>query len=512
MTTPFVLTFRPGISVVDDPEQGAVLETPRSRLDLSHLSPSFLASLRQLSDGGATEAELTQMAMASGGFGELPKFHFFLTKFVRLGSICYSLYEADSSTERVASKRASSARVSSEPSPFAKLVPSARSVAFSPKSFAAVALDQGFRLSRFAYCRSDGGRMVLESPAAQATIELGDWRGGAIATALGQAQTGQALLEMIPMLKAETVQGFLSLLHSVGMVLAEDECESEAQRQWEFHDLLFHARSRQGRTQQVVGSTYRFREVEDSDSIAPLPVIRPQPQAWETVALPVPDLESLGDRPFTEVLESRRSIRTYNPEAPITLVQLGEFLYRSARMRQMFQMEKMNCSDRPYPGGGACYELELYIAVHNCEGLDQGLYHYCPEKHQLGRVRGWDGELEQLMSDASHATRKDESVPPQVLITVASRFARVAWKYESIAYALMLKNLGGLYQTMYLVATSMGLAPCALGAGNADLFAQLIGSEYYAETSIGEFTLGSAPADLADEPKLMMMEPVDWEA
>ncbi|NJM57363.1 MAG: SagB/ThcOx family dehydrogenase [Synechococcales cyanobacterium RU_4_20] len=124
----------------------------------------------------------------------------------------------------------------------------------------------------------------------------------------------------------------------------------------------------------------------------------------------------------------------------------------------------------------------------------------------------WNPDLAQLMAGASHATRRDEAVPPQVLVVVASRFARVAWKYEAIAYALMLKNLGCLYQTMYLVATAMGLAPCALGTGNADLFSQLIGSEYYAETSIGEFTLGSVPECLADEPKQLMMEPVDWQA
>ncbi|MFN8625359.1 MAG: hypothetical protein U0587_05185 [Candidatus Binatia bacterium] len=51
--------------------------------------------------------------------------------------------------------------------------------------------------------------------------------------------------------------------------------------------------------------------------------------------------------------------------------------------------------------------------------------------------------------------------------------------------------MGVLYQTMYLVATAMGLAPCAAGCGNADLFARAAGVDYYAETSVGEFLLGS---------------------
>jgi hypothetical protein len=37
----------------------------------------------------------------------------------------------------------------------------------------------------------------------------------------------------------------------------------------------------------------------------------------------------------------------------------------------------------------------------------------------------------------------------------------------------------------------MGLAPCALGSGDADLFASLAGLDYMRETSVGEMALGS---------------------
>ena len=60
-----------------------------------------------------------------------------------------------------------------------------------------------------------------------------------------------------------------------------------------------------------------------------------------------------------------------------------------------------------------------------------------------------------------------------------------------MAYAITLKNVGVLYQTMYLVATAMGLAPCALGSGSSDLCAAAAGTEYLAESWVGEFPLGS---------------------
>ena len=59
----------------------------------------------------------------------------------------------------------------------------------------------------------------------------------------------------------------------------------------------------------------------------------------------------------------------------------------------------------------------------------------------------------------------------------------------------ILKHVGVLYQTMYLVATSMGLAPCGLGGGNADAFAAAAGTSYYEESSVGGFLLGSKPED-----------------
>jgi SagB-type dehydrogenase family enzyme len=69
----------------------------------------------------------------------------------------------------------------------------------------------------------------------------------------------------------------------------------------------------------------------------------------------------------------------------------------------------------------------------------------------------------------------------------------VSWKYDALAYRTILKDVGVLYQTMYLVATAMGLAACALGSGNADLFATAAGTDYFVEASVGDFVLGIPP-------------------
>jgi SagB-type dehydrogenase family enzyme len=241
-----------------------------------------------------------------------------------------------------------------------------------------------------------------------------------------------------------------------------------------------------------MGGTYRF-----AGRLAPPPVLRP-PRPGPSVALHRPDLDRLEreDPPFAAVQEARRSIRDY-AERPISARQLGEFLYRIGRVADYHATEvptpqgpiRIEHAPRPYPAGGAMYELDLYLAINACEGLESGLYCYNAEGHRLGRMSGRTADVERLLSDAGRAAR----IPAerlQVLIIVAARFQRIAWKYASIAYALTLKHVGVLYQTMYLVATAMDLAPCAVGFGDPDLFARAAGTDYFAESSVGEFLLG----------------------
>ena len=264
---------------------------------------------------------------------------------------------------------------------------------------------------------------------------------------------------------------------------------------WEFHDLLFHARSRLGRHDRPVGGSYRFAGRTD-----PPAVLRP-PGQGEAIALERPDLDRLEreDPPFAAVQEARQSIRIYG-ERPISDRQLGEFLYRAARVADYRESSvntragpiRMAFASRPYPAGGCLHELELYVAINACENLAPGLYSYDPEDHRLIRLSGRTESVERILADASQSAGVP-SATLQVLIVIAARFPRIAWKYESIAYSLTLKNVGVLYQTMYLVATAMNLAPCGIGSGDSDRFARAAGTDYYAETAVGEFLLGSKP-------------------
>ena len=217
----------------------------------------------------------------------------------------------------------------------------------------------------------------------------------------------------------------------------------------------------------------------------------------ETVELITPDLEATAatDPSFTHVLEGRRSVREYGKK-PITVEQLGELLYRSARVRRRIPRdpsdpESYEMSNRPYPSGGAAYDIEIYLTVRECDGLNKGLYHYDPEEHVLRRLPAENDMVDTLLHLAWVSAA--QTVVPQVLVTLASRHQRLSWKYRSIGYSVTLRNAGVMYQTLYLVATAMGLAPCGLGSGDSRLFAAASGTDPLVESAVGEFMLGSLP-------------------
>ena len=229
----------------------------------------------------------------------------------------------------------------------------------------------------------------------------------------------------------------------------------------EFHDLLFHRRSRIGRHDASFGAEFPYL-----GKVLPWPALA-APLSDSIIPLPSPSENEVRarDLTLTQALERRVSIRQYSDE-PVTLPQLGEFLYRCARVRAQYGPAPevgmpYQASDRPYPSGGAIHDLELYLIVRRVQNLPAGAYHYAADRHALETLPISEKDTSMLLQAAMLAS--GTSAPPHVLMKIASRFGRMCWKYRSISYATTLKNVGVLYQTMYLVATAMGLASVRTG-------------------------------------------------
>jgi SagB-type dehydrogenase family enzyme len=352
-------------------------------------------------------------------------------------------------------------------------------------------------LSRFALLRRarNGPCWLLESPLALARLELLHPTAMTWLAALAAPVTAHALLRDTPRDERAARRAFLALLFSAGFLTSARESASEEGSSdlalWEFADALMHARSRRGRHDNPFGRTFPFRGKRQ-----PLPRVKAR-MSRDTIPLARPDLETTAqsDATFTRVLETRRSLRAHG-RRPIRLRQLAEFLYRAARIQTTLDPDRRvrpyDASLRPSPGGGACHELEIYPVVNRCEGLPRGVYHYDPLHHTLERLASDDTVVGDLIDDCPRP--ENAALPWHVLLIITARFGRVSWKYRGMSYATVLKDVGALMQTMYLVATAMELAPCALGGGDAERFARVIGSDYFSETSVGEFLIGTRAA------------------
>jgi nitroreductase len=53
-----------------------------------------------------------------------------------------------------------------------------------------------------------------------------------------------------------------------------------------------------------------------------------------------------------------------------------------------------------------------------------------------------------------------------------------------------------LTQTLYVMATDMGLGGCAIGLTNIDLFAKMTEIEFHVEGPVGQFVMGHGAASV----------------
>jgi SagB-type dehydrogenase family enzyme len=450
MPAPLLLSLPPDFRLVPLASGGVAIERGRLHVPLGEAGPGLREALDKLAGEGDTEESLAERVLRTDGPGQLLRFHQILSDLAERRLLCRTL------------------QVTGEP--LVTVVPFSRS-APEPRGERPPTVV----LSRFAYLRREGRTLIAESPLAHSYLVL-------------HGEAGARLISrLIAGLEIDEVDALRLLWEEGFLAAAAEETETDPDLlPWEFHDLLFHARSRSGRHRNRYGGTFPFQGV-----VAPLPALKPAMSA-ETVDLFRPDLERLmrEDPPFTRVIEERRS-RRVRGETPVKVEELGELLYRSGRLRGVRTAPGGHeISDRPYPGGGALYELEIYPVVSACEGLDPGLWHYAPGDHRLERLSGRTPEVQALIEAAGAMA---DAGPPEVLLVLAARFGRVTWKYRSMAYAGILKNVGALAQTIYLAATAMGLSACALGGGDSDLFARAAGLRYEAETSVGEIMLNGRP-------------------
>ncbi len=165
------------------------------------------------------------------------------------------------------------------------------------------------------------------------------------------------------------------------------------------------------------------------------------------------------DEGVFRALRARRTTRSWDTESPLSLEELALVLRYTFGVHGYVEgPHGIVILKRTSPSGGALQPVEAYMLVSNVEDLDPGLYRYDGRRHALA-------QLEPLERAEAHelGTRfvcgQDYFGAAHALFILAARFERSFWKYRRHpkAYTVALMDAAHLSQTLYLVATELGL-------------------------------------------------------
>ena len=268
---------------------------------------------------------------------------------------------------------------------------------------------------------------------------------------------------------------------------------------WNRQDLSFHQHTRR-----------HFIDLHQ-EQLSPQIIKKKPPPAkhqriiLSTAPLPKPSFNDQNSN-FYQIIQTRQTIRTYSSN-PVTAKALGNLLWYSMHTREEILIDPSLPRSyegllRPVASAGGLHSIELYLCIHQCIGISPGFYHYDTFNHTLGKVSDLNTPCQNMLEMAVNTTCRapqaasvspGQGQKPDILIVMAARYERNASLHfeTGLAYALILKDAGSIYQQLYLVATALGLAPCGLSFGSSELLEQISGISSKFECSVGEFMIGN---------------------
>jgi len=197
-------------------------------------------------------------------------------------------------------------------------------------------------------------------------------------------------------------------------------------------------------------------DVKISELINELPE---QHDESERITLPEPRKES--DFSIEEVLEQRRSIRTYTEEA-LTLAEISQILWSAYGVNKPIpEAPYLRGGLKTTPSAGATYPLEIYLVSGNVTDLEPGVYKYKPEDHSLITILNQDIREDLYMS----SLQQPWVLEAPASIVYSAIFSRTTDIYGSRGrdrYVCM--DLGHSAENVYLQAGALNMGTVAIGA------------------------------------------------
>ena len=168
-------------------------------------------------------------------------------------------------------------------------------------------------------------------------------------------------------------------------------------------------------------------------------------------------------------IQQRRTIRDFR-ETPLSLVQLSQLLWSAQGITDP------KGAGRTAPSGGARYPLDIFVIIgtKSVENVEEGIYHYIPEKHSISSVDKSDKrDLRRETASASLGQQWMAKAP--VMFVITAEYPRITGRYgdRGIRYAQI--EVGHVGQNLFLQAEALGLGAGIVGAFNDAEVAKVLG-------------------------------------
>jgi SagB-type dehydrogenase family enzyme len=171
--------------------------------------------------------------------------------------------------------------------------------------------------------------------------------------------------------------------------------------------------------------------------------------------IPLEQVTDLSKMKLSEAIQKRKSIRDFS-DKPISKKFLSHLLWASTGIQRIEQGYEY----RTAPSAGALYPIETYLVVNNVESIEQGIYHYDIQNHQLEQLKQGD-----FGSDISNAALGQTMCHDAAVVFIwTAIFNRSKWKYDQRAFRYIYLDAGHIAENLALVSTALELGSCQVGA------------------------------------------------
>ena len=129
---------------------------------------------------------------------------------------------------------------------------------------------------------------------------------------------------------------------------------------------------------------------------------------------------------------------------------------------------------RTVPSAGGLYPLEIYFHHNYVDGLEAGLYHYSPMRHEIRHILRGD----QTRKIQEILIQPELAIKSSIIIFITAMFERSSFKYGERCYRFANTEAGHVAQNINLAATGMKLGTVNIGGyldKQADGFLRLDG-------------------------------------